>query len=324
MNSDDIERWLAGLADADRLREPDIQASNDRSGEPSSVSGGYFGQMMNEWAGQLKWSFAKSLKTIEEPFPDTALPYLIQVPCVVVIVGSRGTGKTTLGCSLLEGFRDHRWDKFVVGIPRTAQRHFPAWIKQVPTLWDLPNRAIALVDEAHLKHGMRMSEQDRRDLIQMLSQSRQREQLLIFVSQQTRTLSREIVAAADVLIIKRMLPHQVKFERPEFEEALSVAQEKLKLATTDRRKLSYVYAPDDEIEMLMTNEMPSFWSESVSNMFAGTGLPPRSLREEAAVLRQDAIALAKRLHADGWSYGMIARRLGVSKGTAWNYVNRAS
>ncbi len=92
----------------------------------------------------------------------------------------------------------------------------------------------------------------------------------------------------------------------------------------DRRKLSYVYAPDDEIEMLMTNEPPSFWSESVSNMFAGTGLPPRSLREEAAMQRQDAISLSKRLHSDGWSYGMIARRLGVSKGTAWNYVNRVS
>lgn len=40
--------------------------------------------------------------------------------------------------------------------------------------------------------------------------------------------------------------------------------------------------------------------------------------------RQDGIALAKRLHTDGWSYGMIARRFSVSKGTAWNYVNRTS
>jgi hypothetical protein len=169
---------------------------------------------------------------------------------------------------------------------------------------------------------MRMSEQDRRDLSEMLSLSRQRNQTLIFVSQQTRTLSKEIAAAASILIIKRMLPHQIKFERPEFEQVMLAAQEQLTRTTGDRRKLSYVYAPDDEIEMLMASELPQFWTPGMSNMFSVTSLAPRSLTEAAAERRQEAIALAKRLHSEGWSYTMIERRLGVSKGTAWNYVNR--
>ena len=264
---------------------------------------------------------AKSLKTLEEPVPDEALQYLIQLACVILIVGRRGSGKTALGFRLLETLRYHRWPKFVVGVPRSRRHEIPTWIKTVPTLWDVPNGAVALIDETQLGYGMRTTEQDRRELAQLLSLSRQREQLLIFISQQTRLVSREIVAATDVLIIKSMHSHQIRFERPEFEEALQTAQQRLSLMIGDRRQFSYVHAPDDDIEMVMRSAEPSFWTDGLSRLYAGS-TPARSLREEAATRREEAIALARRLHEQGWSFGMIARRLGVSKGTAWNYVNR--
>ena len=59
----------------------------------------------------FKWVLAKSLKTLEEPFPDEALQYLIQLACVILIVGRRGSGKTALGFRLLETLRYHRWPK---------------------------------------------------------------------------------------------------------------------------------------------------------------------------------------------------------------------
>ena len=94
------------------------------------------------------------------------------------------------------------------------------------------------------------------------------------------------------------------------------------LHTSDARpdSSSYVHAPDDDLEMVMKSVEPSFWTEGLSKLYAGT-TPARSLTEEAANRREEAIAQAKRLHGQGWSYGMIRRRLGVSKGTAWNYVN---
>ncbi len=288
-------------------------------GSPTPVSaGGLFDD-----GGSFSWLLARALGTMTEPFPDFVLQHLIEIPSVMLIVGRRGSGKTALGFRLIETLRYHRWPKFVVGVPRSARQQVPTWIKTVSSLWDLPIGAVALVDEAHLGYGTRVREADRKDLARVLSLSRQRDQLLIFASQQTRSVSREIVAATDVLIIKSMHLHQIRFERPEFEEALQTAQGKLAGMPGDRRQYSYVYAPDDDLELVMRNTEPSFWSEHLSRLYAGV-MPARSLNDEAAERREESIGQARRLHAQGWSYGMIARRLGVSKGTAWNYVNAQS
>ncbi len=266
------------------------------------------------------WLISRAFGKATEPFPDSALSNLIQVPCVMCVIGRRGSGKTALGFRILEIFRYHAWPKFVVGTQPSARHQLPTWIRPISSLWDLPVGAIALIDEAQLNYGIRGSETDRRDLAQILSLSRQRDQLLIFISQQTRAISREIVAAADVLIIKSMHPHQIKFERAEFEDAFQTAQGKLSEMTGDSRQYSYVHAPDDDLEMVMQSHEPAFWSEELSKLYAGA-MSARSLIEEAANRREEAIAEAKRLQGQGWSYGMIGRRLGVSKGTAWNYVN---
>ncbi len=292
----------------------DSLKSGDGSPMPASA-GGPFGD-----GGSFSWLLARALGTMTEPFPDFVLQHLIEIPSVVLIVGRRGSGKTALGFRLLETLRYHRWPKFVVGVPRSARHQVPTWIKTVSSLWDLPIGAVALVDEAHLGYGTRAGEADRKDLARVLSLSRQRDQLLMFISQQTRSVSREIVAAADVLIIKSMRAHQIRLERPEFEEALQTAQDKLAGMPGDHRQYSYVYAPDDDLELVMRSTEPSFWSERLSRLYAGV-TPARSLNDEAAERREESIGQARRLHAQGWSYGMIARRLGVSKGTAWNYVN---
>jgi len=48
--------------------------------------------------------------------------------------------------------------------------------------------------------------------------------------------------------------------------------------------------------------------------------PPRTPKPDS--LRVYHIETAKALHQAGFSYPEIAERLGVSTGTAWNWVNR--
>ena len=98
----------------------------------------------------LGWMISRAFGVATEPFPDSALPHLIQVPCVVCVIGRRGSGKTALGFRILEIFRYHTWPKFVVGAPRSARHQLPTWIRPISSLWDLPEGAIALIDQAQL------------------------------------------------------------------------------------------------------------------------------------------------------------------------------
>lgn len=68
-------------------------------------------------------------------------------PSVVIILGKRGSGKSALGYLLLELLRFVA-DIYVLGIPEQARSLLPEWIGIVPSLDDLPNKCIALVDEA--------------------------------------------------------------------------------------------------------------------------------------------------------------------------------
>lgn len=86
---------------------------------------------------------------------------------------------------------------------------------------------------------------------------RQRDQTLISVSQQARTVPREIVSAADILLIKTLREHQVKFDRPEFEAALTEAGAKLETVIGDRKPYSFVYASADGLKHLMKSEKPA-------------------------------------------------------------------
>lgn len=277
---------------------------------------------------ELSWSMKSMIHrilpaagTASEPMLDEALPHRIQLPSVMMLQGSRGSGKTALGFRILELFEHHSSEKYVVGLPKSARSLLPKWIKIIDSIFLLPDNVTALIDEAHLSLHPRMPEADRRELSSHLALSRQRNQNFIFVSQQARTVSREIVSAADVLLFKNAREHQIGFDRPEFTAALTQAAEALKTVPGDRRPYTYVNSPDDNLNHLMKSEMPGFWSEKLSRIYSSQS-PPKSLSEEADERRRRLIQMAKLMREQGFSIGAIRKRLGVGHGTAWNYVNK--
>lgn len=236
-NSDWIKKMVADLMPKKRLVDA-IKPSLEL-GE----IGSQFSKSMDWMSEGFKHKFAYYAGTTENPLPDEALPYLAQDPSVYLILGSRGSGKTGLGFRMLDLYEPHVSEKYVVGLPGAAKRLLPKWIKTVDSIFALPEKSTALIDEAHLRLGPHIAEADRKELASMLALSRQRRQNLIFISQQARIVSREIVAAADVLIVKNVREHQVKFDRPEFTEASDEASSRLSALIGDRRPFSFVYAP---------------------------------------------------------------------------------
>ncbi|MFC1980448.1 helix-turn-helix domain-containing protein [Chloroflexota bacterium] len=251
---------------------------------------------------------------------DTAWRTKIVHPSVVLILGKRGSGKSALGYRLLELLRYYVADIYVIGVPEQARKLLPEWIGIVPSLEDLPAKCIALVDEANLAYHARCSMTAKsKAMSQALNLSRQKEQTLIFISQEAGHIDKNIAGSANVLVFKELGMLQLEFDRPQLTKLGTQAKQALDSVQGNKQRWSFVYAPDNDFLGLMENELPSFWKPRLSRAFAKGPASPTQ-RQPKSMTLQDRLKRALELRAQGASYGVIARELGVSRGTVVNYI----
>ncbi len=250
---------------------------------------------------------------------DARLREVIVHPAVVLILGKRGSGKSALGYRLLELFR-YALCPYEVGVPSSARSILPEWIGIVPTLEDLPPKAIGLVDEAYLPYHARSSmAAEARSMSQVLNLSRQRNQTLIFVTQEARQVDLNIASSASVIVFKDLGVLQLEFDRKELNKLASQAREDFARIGDNRRRWSFVYAPDSDFVGMQENLLPSFWKPRLSHLFA-EGQPSSVQRAPRRLSSQARVQKAKELRLQGASYREIAVALGVSRGTVVNYL----
>ena len=104
---------------------------------------------------------------------------------------------------------------------------------------------------------------------QLLNLSRQRNQTLLFVTQEARQLDKNIASSASVYLIKDLGMLQLEFDRPELKRVIALAKEALDRQPGDNRPWTYVYSPDADFKGLLTNPLPSFWKPGLSKFFRG-------------------------------------------------------
>ncbi len=155
--------------------------------------------------------------------------------------------------------------------------------------------------------------QDSTAMSQTANLSRQRQQTLIFVTQEARQVDRNIASAASVVAFKDLGMLQLEFDRRELSKLAAQARQALAGVAGDRRRWSFVYAPYSDFLGVMENKLVSFWKPRMSRLFAVDGAPA-SPRQPERMSPKERAEMARQMREKGASYGQIATELGVTGG----------
>lgn len=251
----------------------------------------------------------------EDPWAD-----ILPQGSVTLILGKPGSGKSALGYFLLEKLH-YETRCYVVGLPKTAHPHLPPWLGVVSRLEEAPLDAALLVDEGALQFSARMSASEKnRRVLQAISLARQRNQIIIFISQEASYIDINIVRGLSTLIVKEPAPLQAHLERAELREFIQKAQGRFQKVEDDRRGWAYVAFSPCAYQGMLEAPKPDFFSDPLSKCYAIS-------HEEAKEKQAQALSKEdKKKKAYEWytkehlSVRKIAPRLGVSKSTVWNWI----
>ncbi|ADI73521.1 hypothetical protein Metev_0615 [Methanohalobium evestigatum Z-7303] len=132
-------------------------------------------------------NFWKMINVIRKPGQD-----------VILISGSKGSGKTYEGWRLLHALRKE-YKVYWVGPPI----NLPEWAGYVATLDHLPQNAVGLVDESAIFMNSRRSmSKDNVESTELLAVARHQGRKVIFITQNTSRSDNSLTIWADVHIIK--------------------------------------------------------------------------------------------------------------------------
>ena len=229
------------------------------------------------WAEKLKmWQKAQdenTAKALMSPPEKTTLLKAIPFPGVVIIMGSRGSGKTGLAHEIMETFHDSRKLGGALLLPlslRGKKKLLPSWVKVVSSISQLPKKSVSIIDEAaQVAHARRSQSTMAVQLDNLISISRHRQQLILFISHHSRKLDLNLIHDSDRIVWKCPTEAHALFERDELQRFTRKALEFFTSIKSGKARQKATYLMDlHHLRFLwFNNGLPSWWSETISQGF---------------------------------------------------------
>jgi hypothetical protein len=193
---------------------------------------------------------------------DTFQNRLFNESLILAIAGRRGSGKSVLGFRLMENINAKTNRAcFALGVKQSV---IPEWIVSITDIHEVKNGGIVLVDEGAISFGSRKSmTKENKGLADLLAIARHKDLTLIFITQNTGMIDKNVLNLCDTLFFKEGSLLQEKMERSVMKDLYATANKYLNKVPSAERK-PYVYVVDAEFEGMIKTALPSFWSSKVS------------------------------------------------------------
>lgn len=225
-------------------------------------------EKLKQWQKGQDEATAKAI--MSEPEKTTLLKS-IPFPGVVIIMGARGSGKTGLAHEIMSQLHSRRMLGGALLLPMPPHRRMvPTWIKVVSSISLLPKRSVCIIDEAaQVAHARRSQSAGAVQLDNLISISRHRLQLILFISHHSRKLDLNLIHDSDRLFWKRPTEAHALFERDELQLFMRKALEFFAGIKGERAQQKATYIMDlHHLQFKwFNNGLPPWWSETISHGF---------------------------------------------------------
>ena len=125
----------------------------------------------------------------------------------------------------------------------------------------------------------------------IISISGQSHQTIIFITHTLRKFAVTLLIDINVLLVKKPSLLQMKLERSQFRKLIEeIDREFSKIPKEDMKKSVYVVS--DEYKGFIRNPLPSFWSEELSEAYAGVSV---NGKKEEETVEEEQIVLPSRI-----------------------------
>jgi len=190
-------------------------------------------------------------------------------PIVVLITGRRGSGKDVTAVVLAEAIH-HQTGKLIYSHYNPEEFPLPKHWRE--RRWNhYQANTIQLIGDAHLSYFSRDWQQDlAKTLIKIISVTRHDDIDVIYTTQMTSLIDRQVIGNVDALIFKEPSAIAAKFERPELKELTANANIYFEgYNQTEKWSHAYAFTHLDEFSIIGI-KMPDYYTEKMSKNMAGT------------------------------------------------------